>query len=376
MTGVDRVEFAYLKRFLADDAACFFLVKTAYGFVLLDQEGGDVVRHACTTQKWGQPDLLSRLRRKMRAEVQAAQSLVRRHRVARCGARGLSLMLGENLPDGVDFYNVGHTNLTVDYLESIKALTDVRVSVMIHDVIPIELPEMQRPKTIRKFENIMRAVSEHADRVIAISDAARDSMITPFRRYGRLPPITVAHLGVEVAEPRYSEIPDLLDLSEPYFVTVGTIEPRKYHALLLEIWQATPIAERPVLLICGRRGWLNHSVFQQLDQGVDKVYEVPDLSDTALSAVVHGSKALLFPSIAEGFGLPPVEAAALGVPVVCADLPVYRETLGDSGVYLDPQDNYSWRETIKQLMAKDDGEREPYVVPPTWNSHFETVLGD
>ena len=129
------------------------------------------------------------------------------------------------------------------------------------------------------------------------------------------------------------------------------------------------------MLICGNRGWLNQTVFEALDRGVPDVIEVPDLSDSALAAVVHGSKGMLFPSIAEGFGMPPIEAAALGTPVVCADLPVYRETLGDRIVYLDPQDNYSWRETVNELKTNEDGERVAYVSLPKWDDHFAAVLG-
>ena len=375
LTGVDRVELAYLRRFLADDVPCYFIARTSYGYVLLDRSGGQSILRATLKGEWGQSDLLSRLRFKMPKRVQAAQSFVRKHRVARCGRRRLALMLSEHLPKGVDLYIVGHTNLEFEFVSAFKLSVDARVHVMIHDTIPLDYPEVQRPQTVTDFNRQLRVVSEEADRVIAVSKVTNDSLTPHLQRHGRVPPIIVAHPGIDPVMPRYAEIPPDLDLSRPYFVTVGTIEPRKYHSLLLEVWESLDTEERPLLLICGNRGWLNQTVFEALDRGVPDVIEVPDLSDSALAAVVHGSKGMLFPSIAEGFGMPPIEAAALGTPVVCADLPVYRETLGDRIVYLDPQDNYSWRETVNELKTNEDGERVAYVSLPKWDDHFAAVLG-
>lgn len=375
LTGVDRVELAYLRRFLADDVPCYFIARTSYGYVLLDRSGGQSILRATLKGEWGQSDLLSRLRFKMPKRVQAAQSFVRKHRVARCGRSRLALMLSEHLPKGVDLYIVGHTNLEFEFVSAFKLSVDARVHVMIHDTIPLDYPEVQRPQTVTDFNRQLRVVSEEADRVIAVSKVTSDSLTPHLQRHGRVPPIIVAHPGIDPVMPRYAEIPPDLDLSRPYFVTVGTIEPRKYHSLLLEVWESLDTEERPLLLICGNRGWLNQTVFEALDRGVPDVIEVPDLSDSALAAVVHGSKGMLFPSIAEGFGMPPIEAAALGTPVVCADLPVYRETLGDRIVYLDPQDNYSWRETVNELKTNEDGERAAYVSLPKWDDHFAAVLG-
>ncbi len=375
LTGVDRVELAYLRRFLADDVPCYFIARTSYGYVLLDRSGGQSILRATLKGEWGQSDLLSRLRFKMPKRVQAAQSFVRKHRVARCGRSRLALMLSEHLPNGVDLYIVGHTNLEFEFVSAFKLSVDARVHVMIHDTIPLDYPEVQRPQTVTDFNRQLRVVSEEADRVIAVSKVTSDSLTPHLQRHGRVPPIIVAHPGIDPVMPRYAEIPPDLDLSRPYFVTVGTIEPRKYHSLLLEVWESLDAEERPLLLICGNRGWLNQTVFEALDRGVPDVIEVPGLSDSALAAVVHGSKGMLFPSIAEGFGMPPIEAAALGTPVVCADLPVYRETLGDRIVYLDPQDNYSWRETVNELKTNEDGERVAYVSLPKWDDHFAAVLG-
>ncbi|MDE3081533.1 MAG: glycosyltransferase, partial [Paracoccaceae bacterium] len=84
------------------------------------------------------------------------------------------------------------------------------------------------------------------------------------------------------------------------------------------------------------------------------------------------------PSLAEGYGLPPLEAAALGVPVVCNDLPIYRETLGDSAVYAPITESYSWRKEILNLLAAypdaTQGNRRAGLTVPTWADHFGRVL--
>jgi glycosyltransferase involved in cell wall biosynthesis len=110
------------------------------------------------------------------------------------------------------------------------------------------------------------------------------------------------------------------------------------------------------------------------------VLERGDLADGPLASLLAAGCGLLHPSLAEGFGLPPHEAAALGVTPVCAPLPVYRETLGDAAVYVDPGDLYQWRNAVLRLASIDGAGqgtsgtgRESYV-PPTWESHFKLAL--
>jgi len=83
---------------------------------------------------------------------------------------------------------------------------------------------------------------------------------------------------------------------------------------------------------------------------------------------------MLFPSYSEGFGLPPAEALTLDCRVVCADLPVYGEILGNSAVYVDVDDRYLWEKTIKKLAVTPRSDPEPRYEPPTWAVHFKTVL--
>jgi glycosyltransferase involved in cell wall biosynthesis len=84
------------------------------------------------------------------------------------------------------------------------------------------------------------------------------------------------------------------------------------------------------------------------------------------------------PSFAEGFGLPPAEALALGTPVIANDLPVYHEVLGNNPVYVPVANMYSWAEKIIELAQADRKERKAAVGEaswlPTWQEHFNLVL--
>ena len=145
---------------------------------------------------------------------------------------------------------------------------------------------------------------------------------------------------------------------------------------LLDLWEGLG-SGAPELHICGARGWNNEAVFHRLDSLLDgtKVYERNDLNDSELMALVAGSQGMLFPSLAEGFGLPPVEAAALGVPILCNDLEVLREILGDIPVYASVSDSYQWIETVKRLVLSDPNMRQVgNYTPPSWDNHFKIVL--
>jgi glycosyltransferase involved in cell wall biosynthesis len=376
MTGIDRVELAYLAALQADDVPLFGLIRSGAGWLLLDGAGcGGLQALATGKAALGKPDLLSRLVHRGNPLRAAAESSVRRLAMARGARPGLARLLRQ-VPKGASYLNVGHANLTARSLSTLR-LAGLTVTVLIHDTIPLDHPEFARPDTVEPFRAKLAAVSAHATRVIHITDAARQKTEAQLARLGRTPPGLTAAIGVSLPHPDPTALPPGLDLTPPYFVTLGTIEPRKNHALLLDIWEELgPLPPR--LYIVGNRGWADAALLARLEAlpPGGPVQELRGLSDGAVAALLQGATALLAPSHAEGFGLPPLEAASLGIPVIAADLAVTKELMADKAVYLDLSDRYSWMQTIlrQTQTAISDRSRETLWRPPDWAAHFKKVL--
>jgi len=148
-----------------------------------------------------------------------------------------------------------------------------------------------------------------------------------------MPPALVAPLGCDaLAQPASATQPPF---PRPYFVMLGTIESRKNHLLILNVWARlarTMGAHCPLLVIIGQRGWECEQVIDMLDRCADltgNVIEMPRCVDGELGAILSHARALLFPSFVEGYGLPLVEALSMGTPVLASDLPVFRELAQD-----------------------------------------------
>ncbi len=381
-TGVDRVELAYLRHLTTCPEPLFCIVRTTLGYVLLTGDGlAAVTARISGDVPWGPPDMMAVLARRKPVPVRQAESDLRRFALARCRPRRLGDMLERYVPKGVAYLNTGHSNLSERMLWTLRHRVQARITVLIHDTIPLDFPQFQRPGTLARFRALLRRVRAGADLIICNSYHTKENVARHMQGWGDVPPLIVAHLGVEVAKAgvlAQGVMPKSL-----YFVALGTIEPRKGHDLLLDIWQEMTREkgpDTPQLLIIGRRGWNNDAVFARLDalpkDGLVK--EMAGLTDGAVCALLAKSAGLLFPSHAEGFGLPPIEAAALGVPVLCSDLAVIHEVLGDIPVYVSATERYQWKQGIESLLkgrkSGNISNVEGGFIPPTWDDHFKIIL--
>ncbi|HYI84783.1 MAG TPA: glycosyltransferase family 1 protein [Acetobacteraceae bacterium] len=254
----------------------------------------------------------------------------------------------------------------------------------IHDLIPLSHPEYARPPQVRRHLARIATVSAMADGVVVNSAATAASLRAELAARGLPAPaaVAVAPLGL----PLRPAPPGAADGSTaPYFVCLGTIEPRKNHLLLLHLWRdlAARLGDAaPRLLLIGRRGWENENILDLLDRcdalrGL--VQECGTLGDAEVASLLAGSRALLFPSYAEGYGLPLAEALALGVPALCSDLPALREVGGTVPDYLDPLDGAAWRRAVLDYADPASAARAAQLRrlahwrAPTWDAHFAAV---
>lgn len=374
-TGIDRVERAWLRGLLARDGPLAGLVRTSAGYCWLDRAGCAAFLDRLEGRvPLGQPDALSRLSLKLPPWQRAAESDLRRLATGRALRGGLPGLLTAQMPRGAIYLNLGHSHLDEPALAAIARRG--RVVVMIHDVIPLALPDTQRPGMAERFAERLRAVGAHASLVLAPSRAAAGTVAA---RLGGAVPVLAAPLGVTLVEPRPAELPAALATEGPYMLSVGTLDPRKNQALLVDIWRCGG-AGLPALHLAGALGWGPPDLHRALAAPPPGVRVLHGLSDGAVAALMEGAAALLHPSRAEGYGLPPLEAALRGTPVIVSDLPVHRETLGDTAVYVAADDRYQWESAIKARAEKGPPSRaerdraKARLDRPTWETHLNLVL--
>ena len=233
---------------------------------------------------------------------------------------------------------------------------------MIHDLIPITHPEYCRAGEAERHAGRVRNMLASAVGIIGNSRATLDSLAAFAGQDGIALPATIAApLGTDLGGKRADRraAPE-----RPTFVMLGTIEARKNHLMLLQIWARLVRAhgaDAPRLLIIGQRGWECEQVFDLLDRSEvlrGAVVEVRGCSDAELDAHLPGARALLFPTLVEGYGLPLIEALASGTPVIASDLPVFHEIGQEIPDFIDPLDGPAWQAAILDYASDSSAARE------------------
>lgn len=225
------------------------------------------------------------------------------------------------------------------------------IGVVMYDLLPVTHPEYFKPNVKEPFTTSLQIALEQGDYFVAISRTVRDALrqyaaekgpprrrgVTTFHHFRLGSTLDMVHQCGPVRDAVRQASPP--DADHPPYLTVGTIEPRKNHALLLDafdrIWTRHPQAR---LCIVGRVGWLCEELIQRVERHPQynrNLFMFHDLTDTELAYCYQHAKALIFPSHAEGFGLPVVEALQYGLPVLASDIPIHREVGQDYCTYFD-----------------------------------------
>ncbi|HKJ25279.1 MAG TPA: glycosyltransferase family 1 protein [Myxococcota bacterium] len=262
-----------------------------------------------------------------------------------------------------------------------------RVGLVVHDLIPIDQPAVCSFST-RSFAEWLDAALESADFAVSVSDATRVRLLQHWEERGRRAadlPTGVFRLGAELdlagSGAIRGSLSRVLDAPEPLYLSVGTLEPRKNHLLLLdafdERWAAGSDAR---LLLAGRAGWGSEYLRERIrihpERG-RRLFVFENLNDAELARAYERASAVVCASFAEGFGLPLVEALTRGVPVLASDIPSHREVGGKHCVYFDHRSPGDLRRALEAFETRglppDVKPPETFRWPDWWESTVELL---
>jgi len=234
--------------------------------------------------------------------------------------------------------------------------------ITIHDLSVFRFPETHPADRVQAFEREFQGSMSRAAQIITDTETVRRELIETFSVKSDL--VTAIPLGVDPSfRPRpVEELTPVLEAwrlrAKQYGLCVSTLEPRKKISELLAAWRRLPPAlrEKYPLVLCGGAGWRNGELRNQVRDGVAEGWLIylGFVDERQLPVLYAGAALFVYPSIYEGFGLPPLEAMASGVPVVVSQHSCLPEVCGDAARYVDPDDADSFLLTLEQNLLDVD----------------------
>ncbi len=252
----------------------------------------------------------------------------------------------------------------------------------LHDILPILYPAAFSPPIAQRFQEWMPQLVLTSDGVIANSRATAESLrdyLTGSGQGRRGFPIGWWRLGDDFsgsAAGDASARAQRIAHGRPYFLSVGTVEPRKGHPVVLDamekLWAEGLDA---AYVIVGGKGWGMRHFERRLARHPEagkRLFWLADASDADLALLYRHARALALASVAEGFGLPIVEAARYGTPVIATDIPVFREAAGDGATYFPLLDSDALAARLKEALIE-----RPHslaITPMSWRDSAAQLL--
>ena len=263
---------------------------------------------------------------------------------------------GGPLPLGAIYLNVAQHALEKPfYFSWLAKRPDVKAVFFVHDLLPLQHPQFWPAEHLAIFRRRIACVARHASAMVTTSKVVEAALREEMTGEA---PILALPFPSPLALSNPAEAPNDSLADANYFVVVNTIEPRKNHRLLLDVWRELARAQPhpPKLVMIGKRGWKSEEITGAIAREPAlgaHIIEAAGVSDAGLRALLTGANALLAPSFAEGYGLPIVEALTLRKPVIASDIPVFREVSQGRAMFRDCRDVGGWVESVRALTQRD-----------------------
>ncbi len=291
---------------------------------------------------------------------------------------------------GLDLFTNG-TSQNESLLQSMRA-RGIGIYFVVFDILPMLRPDVFPFGTEQYFGDFLRTVHKVSDGVLCISRAVADELAGWIESQGlkRRAPLRLGHfhLGADIdaSAPSFGLPPDAAQVLDalaqrPSFIMVGTVEPRKGHTQALDafelLWER---GEDVNLVVVGKQGWMMEKLCERMAAHPEKstrLFWMNGISDEMLLKLYAASSALLSPSEGEGFGLPLIEAAQHGIPIIARSLPVFREVAGEHAYYFDGLAPQDLADAIQAwLLLQREGKAPQSTGMPwlTWDQSARQVL--
>ncbi|MBQ0937205.1 glycosyltransferase family 4 protein [Ideonella paludis] len=259
-----------------------------------------------------------------------------------------------------------------------------RFACTIHDVLFETHPQYFEPSFARQMHYFCTQAAQKSALLLTVSDYSRQEMV---RQYG-LAPEAIHVTANAVDHSRFYPGTDGEDLVRAlgltpgrYLLTVGRLEPRKNHVTLLKAYATLP-PDSPPLVIVGQRDFQHDAVFETIAAlGLnDRVKVLEKVSDTQLPAVLRHAQLFAYPTFAEGFGMPVLEAMASGVPVITANSTALPEVAGEAALLVHPSDEGGLAAAMHEVLNDDrraEAMRQAGVLQAarfSWDASAQTLL--
>jgi glycosyltransferase involved in cell wall biosynthesis len=252
---------------------------------------------------------------------------------------------------------------------------------LVHDLAPIKYPKFFSKKAVISYWLQLELAIRRAKNVATPLESIRQEMIESFpHKMGKIHSIgagtndwTIKPItpdGIEQIKRKYS-------LPEKFILSTGTLEPRKNHVNMIKSFKSfLRMNSEYYYVIVGKKGWFYEEIFKIVEKLKlqDKVIFLGYVEESDLLGISKNASAFMFCSFYEGFGLPLVEAASVGLPIICSDISSFKEILKDSAIYVDPNDTIDIASGLRKVIEQKDINYSEVLKKYTWDNTAKNLL--